>query len=132
LHRPAGPPRWVGFNRRKQALGLCVYARRAIEPSVHLVERNGAGEVPDTLPHEVAHAFAGPGRRHDAVWKRKCLEVGARPRRCGPAGRPEGRWRARCGACGRVFHRHRRPAGCDGWVCRRCGLEPGGLVWEDE
>ena len=50
-------------------------------------------QVRDTILHEIAHALVGPGHGHDAVWKRKCREVGARPERCGQADMPEGRWR---------------------------------------
>src|SRR5262245_59311474 len=90
-----------GFNRRKRSLGLCRYATRTIELSVYLVYGNSAAdEVRDTLLHEIAHALVGPGHAHDAAWKAKCLEVGARPQRCGQADMPPGRWQAHCGNCG--------------------------------
>src|SRR5271157_3467668 len=85
------------FNRGKQTMGLCAYARRTIELSTYFVERNGQEEILDTILHEIAHALVGPGHGHDAVWKRKCVEIGARPARCGDAEMPEGRWKARCG-----------------------------------
>jgi predicted SprT family Zn-dependent metalloprotease len=117
------------FNRRKRDMGLCRYAARAIELSVYLVERNGPDEVRDTVLHEIAHALVGPGHGHDAVWQRKCLEVGARPERCGQADMPAGRWHAHCGGCGAAFHRHRRPRRLGGWFCRACGPERGPLTW---
>ena len=120
-----------GFNRRKRSLGLCVYHRKAIELSVHLIERNGPEEVLDTILHEIAHALVGPNHGHDAVWKRKCLEVGASPKSCGQAEMFEGRWRARCNFCGTNFHRHRKPKRLKGWFCRQCGPERGGLKWQD-
>ncbi len=119
------------FNRSKLNMGLCRYGPRVIELSTHFVERNPAGAVRDTLLHEIAHALVGPGHGHDAVWKAKAVEVGARPERCGRADMPEGRWRARCGGCGASFHRHRRPKRLRGWFCRRCGPERGGLVWQE-
>src|ERR1041384_3767501 len=82
------------FNRRKSSLGLCVYHCRTIELSVYLVLRNTQDELLDTLLHEIAHALVGPGHGHDLVWKRKCLEIGAKPVRCGQADMPEGRWKA--------------------------------------
>lgn len=118
-----------GFNRRKQTLGLCWYDRRRIELSAHLVERNGPGEVLDTILHEVAHALVGPGHGHDDVWRRMCARVGARPQRCGQADMPAGRWQAGCGGCGTTFHRHRRPKARTDWFCRTCGPERGRLVW---
>jgi predicted SprT family Zn-dependent metalloprotease len=107
---------------------LCVYHRRTVELSVHLVERNGPEEVLDTLLHGVAHALVGPGHGHDAVWKRQGREVGARPERCGQADMPEARSRPACGCCGKTFHRHRRPGRMSGLFCRSCGPERGQLT----
>jgi predicted SprT family Zn-dependent metalloprotease len=117
------------YNRRKRTLGLCIYDRRTIELSLHFVLRNDLAEITDTLLHEIAHALVGPGHGHDAVWKRKCVEVGARPVRCGEADMPAGRWRATCGRCGQAFSRHRRPARRRGWFCRECGPDHGRLTW---
>jgi predicted SprT family Zn-dependent metalloprotease len=122
---------YFAFNRRKQVMGLCVYDRRTIELSAHFVERNTLEEIRDTILHEIAHALVGPGHGHDAVWKRKCLEIGARPVRCGQADMPEGRWQAQCGRCGKNFHRHRKPRRMRGWFCRGCGPERGRLVWSE-
>lgn len=30
----------------------------------------------DTVAHEVAHALVGPAHGHDAVWRRKAVELG--------------------------------------------------------
>jgi predicted SprT family Zn-dependent metalloprotease len=120
------------YNHRKQAMGLCVYQRLTIELSVHFVERNSAEEVHDTILHEIAHALVGPGHGHDAVWKRKCLEIGARAQRCGAADMPEGHWQAECANCRRRYHRHRQPKRMKGWFCRRCGAEQGRLTWTSE
>jgi len=126
-------PGWTfRFNRCKQALGLCVYQRRSIELSIYFVERdNPPEELRDTILHEIAHALVGPGHGHDRVWKRKCLEIGARPLRCGRADMPAGRWKAQCGCCGRQFDRHRQPKRPHGWFCRSCGPERGRLLWRD-
>jgi predicted SprT family Zn-dependent metalloprotease len=120
------------FNRCKETMGLCVYHRNTIELSIHFVERdNPAEEIRDTILHEIAHALVGPRHGHDKVWKKKCLEIGARPVRCGHADMPEGRWHARCGGCGRSFDRHRKPKRVRGWFCRSCGPEQGKLVWRE-
>jgi len=118
------------FNRCKQSMGLCVYQRCSIELSIHFVERdNPLEEIRDTILHEIAHALVGPRHGHDKVWKRKCLEIGARPVRCAHADMPPGRWQAHCGGCGRRFDRHRKPQRARGWFCRGCGAERGKLVW---
>jgi predicted SprT family Zn-dependent metalloprotease len=117
------------YNRRKQAMGLCVYRRRAIELSIHFVERNESDEILDTLLHEIAHALVGPGHGHDRVWKKKCLEVGARPQRCGRADMPPGRWQGCCGQCGKRFDRHRKPKRLRGWFCKTCGPVNGKFAW---
>lgn len=119
------------FNRRKCALGFCYFDSQTVELSIHFVEGNSWEAIQDTLLHEIAHALVGPEHGHDEVWKRMCLQLGARPERvCRHANMPKGRWQARCQACGRSFHRHRRPKWLEGWFCYGCGEERGQLVWE--
>lgn len=120
------------YNRRKQALGLCVYHRRTIELSIHFVERNCTEEIIDTILHEIAHALVGPGHGHDKVWRRKCKEIGARPSRCGQAQMPAGKWQARCASCSKRFDRHRKPPSLRGWYCRSCGPNLGILHWRQQ
>ena len=118
------------FNRRKRDMGLCLYGPRVIQLSLHFVLLNDDAAVRDTLLHEIAHALVGPGHGHDAVWKHKCREVGARPERiCDDVNMPEGRWQARCGSCGMLHHRHRKPKHMVGWHCSYCGRERGRLTW---
>lgn len=133
-----GLGRWeFGFNNNVRRVGVCHYPTRArpgrIELSRHFVERNPEAEVRDTLLHEIAHAQVGPGHGHDAVWRAKCAELGARPERCygDHVEMPRGRWRATCPACGREFDRHRRPDRLGGWHCPRCGEDRGRLRWKD-
>lgn len=121
-----------GFNRRKRSLGLCVYSRRTIELSLPFVERNPIEAVRDTVLHEIAHALVGPKHGHDSTWKRKCLEIGAIPKRCGDAEMPAGLWNARCGHCGVEFHRYRKPKRMGKWFCRACGPESGRLLWREK
>ena len=119
------------YNYRVRSMGLCRYRRVRIELSVYFVQRNPPEEVRETLLHEICHALVGPGHGHDAVWKRMCLKVGAKPERlCHEAEMPAGRWQARCGGCGTTHHKHRRPKRMKGWFCRQCGPEKGQLAWQ--
>src|SRR5262249_2472181 len=68
-----GLPDWTfRFNRRKTEMGLCFYGPQRIELSLHFATRNSEEAIRQTLLHEIAHALAGPGHGHDAVWKQKC------------------------------------------------------------
>lgn len=119
-----------GFNRRKRSLGICRYAERRIELSVHFVIANGQEAVRETVLHEIAHALAGARAGHGPRWKAMCARVGAKPERCDTeAQMPQGAWRARCGGCGREYTRHRRPL--KGWkyACRSCGPATGVVVF---
>lgn len=126
-----------GFNANVRRAGVCRYPTRTrpgrIELSRHFVQRNGEDEVRDTILHELAHALVGPRHGHDAVWRAKCIEIGAKPERCygDEVEMPKGRWRASCPGCRREFDRHRRPAKLSGWHCRPCGPDRGALRWDE-
>ena len=127
-----------GFNANVRRAGVCFYPHNGepgrVELSVHFAGRNTDAEVLDTLLHELAHALVGPGHGHDAVWRAKCRQLGARPDACYGEDvlMPRGRWRAECPSCATAFDRHRRPPHADGWHCRPCGPERGKLVWRDD
>lgn len=126
-----------GFNSNVRRAGVCFYPHRGepgrVELSVHFAARNTDDEVRDTLLHEIAHALVGPGHGHDAVWKAKCREIGAKPEACygDEVEMPRGRWRATCPGCARQFDRHRRPKRATGWFCRPCGPTSGAIRWAE-
>lgn len=69
------------LNTNTQRVGVCKFDIKRIEFSQHFMERNSEYEIRDTILHEIAHALVGPHHGHDAVWRAKCREIGARPER---------------------------------------------------
>ena len=123
-------PRGAGSSPstgRKRALACAATARRPSSCRSTSVRReHDPDEVRDTILHEIAHALVGPGHGHDAVWKAKCVEVGAKPEAaaatptCPRAG---GRRRARSAASGSRGTAGR--SGCAAELQRRAGRERG-------
>lgn len=123
---------WVfTFDRAKTRRGWCHSGSRTIGMSEPLTRLADERTVRNTILHEIAHALAGPGHGHDAVWRRKALAIGCDGRRCcadEPQVRQAAKWRAVC-SCGRKYHRHRltqrvRDLG-------RCGSCGSALTWVD-
>jgi predicted SprT family Zn-dependent metalloprotease len=67
------------WSRSKRVFGRCVYRRKVLELSRWLTGSNPQYEVRDTVLHEIAHCLC-PGHGHNNVWKKKCIEIGARPK----------------------------------------------------
>ena len=70
---------------------------------------NDETQVRDTILHEIAHALT-LGHGHDNTWKRKCVEIGAKPIRCYSSDevtRPKMKYVAICGGCQREFQKGR-------------------------
>jgi predicted SprT family Zn-dependent metalloprotease len=80
------------FGRAIRRAGSCRFLRRVgrgmyvckgvISLSRSITELNDHDFVKDTLLHEIAHALAGPGHHHDAVWKEIAQRIGCNGRRC--------------------------------------------------
>ncbi len=119
----------VAFSRHaRRTLGVCRHRQRVIVLSAAFVTLNTDDVVRDIVLHELAHALVGAGHGHDAVWKRKAVELGADPERvCTVAVMPPGEWVATCPACGRTFDRYRRPS--RRYWCRPCGPDAGPLTF---
>lgn len=102
----------IGHSQR--TLGWCKYRQKTIEFSKHFVHLDRA-EIEDVILHEIAHALVyietGKNHGHDAVWRAKCREIGARPERLAP---PEIKSGAKhnyviiCSGCGEVIGRRYR------------------------
>lgn len=99
------------LDNAKRRFGVCKYRSRTIGISKYLAVLNDEAQVKDTILHEIAHALVGPGHGHDAVWKRKCIEIGAKPERCYSSTEvttPKLRYYAICGGCGLEHQRAKR------------------------
>ena len=73
---------FVWDTRAVRRYGQCRYRKREIGVTKVLANLNTIEETKDVVLHEIAHALTGRGHGHDAVWKRMCIKVGARPERC--------------------------------------------------
>ena len=98
------------FDTAKRRFGVCRYESKVIGLSKPLTMANDLVQVKDTILHEIAHALC-PGHGHDSVWKKMCVEIGAKPERCYTAEDTNmiaGKYRAVCGGCGKEHTRHKR------------------------
>ena len=82
LMRQHGLHDWTfRFDHARRRFGSCRPRRRLITLSRPLAFLNEEAQVRDTILHEIAHALT-PWDGHGRNWKRKCIEIGAEPRRC--------------------------------------------------
>jgi predicted SprT family Zn-dependent metalloprotease len=108
------------FDRARRRFGCCNYTTKTLSLSRHLTLLNAREVVRDTILHEIAHALT-PGANHGPAWRKKCLEVGAKPERCYHAGdvrQPEAKYQLVCPGCKARYPRHRRTRGA--FICRAC------------
>ena len=101
------------YDNSIRRFGVCKYntynESGVIGLSKKLVAVNEEKQVRDTILHEIAHALTR-GHGHDAVWKAKCIEIGAKPERCYSSkdtNIAEMRYQAVCGGCGRKHQKSR-------------------------
>ena len=126
-------PDWeFRWDRATSRFGCCHHNLKRVTLSKALTELNPWDEVKDTLLHEIAHALVGKKHGHDAVWKAKCREIGARPYRCygSSVRRPVEKWKGVCPKCGKIVYVYRR----NNISCGRCSkiYDPRyKFVWEE-
>lgn len=109
-------------DNSKRRFGLCDFTKRTIFMSKHLFPLMTEEAIVDTMLHEIAHALVGPGHGHGRVWKMKCIEIGAKPIRCGSVSKDimggvethkafAATWKytLKCPACGVTVNFNRKP-----------------------
>jgi predicted SprT family Zn-dependent metalloprotease len=124
LMRQHGLAGWTfRFDYARRRFGSCRARQKVITLSRPLTFLNDETEVRDTILHEIAHALT-PDDGHGAQWKRKCVEIGARPKRCygdesvaSPPRRPAP-YVMGCTSCGWWVDRRRRTR--RKLVCKNC------------
>ncbi len=89
---------------KSRTFGQCSYTDREICLSRSATQVNDIAQVRNTIIHEIAHALT-PRHGHDAVWRRKCLDLGGDGKRCVDTNRdtvvvPPMKWIGRCPQCG--------------------------------
>tara|TARA_R100001244_G_scaffold72248_1_gene58393 strand:+ start:95 stop:592 length:498 start_codon:yes stop_codon:yes gene_type:complete len=108
---------FVWDTKAVRRYGQCRYHKQEISVSKKLANLNSIEESKDVVLHEIAHALTGIGHGHDAVWKRMCVKVGARPERCysseangGNVKQVKGKYKVINKDTGKVYsYYHRRP-----------------------
>lgn len=98
--------------------GCCETVEKTIYLSEQFIEVCDASSITDVVLHEVAHALVGDEHGHDAVWKAKAREIGAKPHR--HLNHIAGRYQAKCSGCRYLHHRHTRPPAKQEYKCNIC------------
>lgn len=104
------------WDNAVKRFGSCDCNKKTITLSKPLTELNEESHVKNTILHEIAHALT-PYHHHDAIWKRKCIEIGAIPRRCydPSVSRPNPKYLLVCNTCGyqyRAFKKSKKKPAC--------------------
>jgi len=123
LMQEHGLPGWrFGFDKTKNRLGYCQYAKKRISVSAYFVLLNDIERVKKTILHEIAHALVGPAHRHDWIWRMKSREIGGTTSSSSPAELPKGKIEIRCPNHGIIGYRHRWTKNMtnSSFLCKRC------------
>jgi predicted SprT family Zn-dependent metalloprotease len=111
------------LDQTKQRVGVCSHRTKTIGFSLHYLEKSTDAEIRDTILHEIAHALVGSNHGHDHVWRAKCIEIGAKPKRLAgedavTTAKPN--YLIKCPACGWQTKRYRMRRRNFGSRCPKC------------
>jgi predicted SprT family Zn-dependent metalloprotease len=102
------------FSNTVRALGSCNWSKKIIKISQKYMELCSWDIIEDTIRHEIAHAIDAKRRgysKHDYVWKKVCLEVGADPSRTADVPKemtPQRKYLKVCGKCQKTLGQTQR------------------------
>ncbi len=116
----------VTFDRSLERAGQCRFSRKEICYSIPFIEVFDEELLENTILHEVAHAFAGPGAGHGPHWAAICKSIGgdAAAQIAIPevlATHENFPWLGTCPACGHRTGLTEAPE--DIWLCGACPKE---------
>jgi predicted SprT family Zn-dependent metalloprotease len=114
------------LDQTKQQVGVCNHHTKKIGFSLYYLEKSSDAEIRDTILHEIAHALVGSNHGHDATWRAKCIEIGARPKRLAgedavTTAKPN--YVMICPSCDRKWYRYRMRQRNYGGKCPDCKIE---------
>ena len=81
----------TNFTKVDRFIAACDHTNKRIIVSVPHLNARSEAEFRETIQHEMAHAIVGHGHGHDDVWKKKAIELGAKPVHCAPSNVDAGR-----------------------------------------
>ena len=119
----------------KRSYGWCNGTRRTISLSKAVTPHRKHENILNTIKHEIAHALVGVHNSHNHLWKRKCVEIGARPE---PLARDIvshekiAKWVGTCPVCEHKSYAYRKKkirSSC--WVCSPKFDERFVIVWKE-
>lgn len=118
----------VTSDKAIHRLGYAHSGKKIISLSIYHLQNSDDSEIIDTIRHEVAHAIVGTRNKHNSLWKMKAIEIGARPKACGPAVKNietivKPKYSGICAKCGKAFYAYRRLKGMQNRIHAVCGKE---------
>lgn len=128
-------------GRNLQTAGQCSFKRHEATGIIWLApwlpELNCDEMVLDTIKHEIAHAINWIKRKelgHGLGWKSECVKLKCKPERLinAPVIRPPSNYTGTCQGCGLIVQRNRLRKELLKYVCLKCGVKNGKMVWKDK
>ena len=127
LIKEHGYPRPIILSESSKMTWTLGMSYDRIPPRIVLSSYLTDEELDDTLRHEFAHLLAGGRNGHNEVWKRACIQVGARPVRCAEKPMEHG-FRSRntysyefiCGMCNQTSRKRRYRPNKYQYSCPNC------------